>query len=212
MRMSLVAQAVVAGCIGLLLVSTLNAQRPAAPQSRTGAALVDVGAIAQNSTRLKQQLDVLKVKLDASAADFKKESDQGNALTEKLRKMPPNTPERKKLEEQILKMRADFELRGKRVDQEAHESESKLIYAMSRELQEELGRYAQANGIQLILQHNTTPRDLIDRQAIVQEIQKPVVYQRDSDITPMILEAMNRRAPAPGGAARAPSSSKGVQR
>jgi len=212
MRMSLIAQAVVAGCIGLLLVSTLNAQRPGGAPSRSGAALIDVGAIAQNSTKLKQQLEGLKAELEAKAAEFKKESDQGNALTEKLRKMPPNTPERKKLEEQLLKMRADFELRGKRVDQEAHEKESKLIYAMSRELHEELARYAQANGIQLILQHNTAPRELIDRQAIVQEIQKPVIYQRDSDITPMILEAMNRRGPAPGAAAKAPAQSKGVQR
>jgi Skp family chaperone for outer membrane proteins len=194
MRFSLAAAAAVVGCVGLLTISTLSAQRPVAPTApRDGVALVDVAAVSQKCARLTQSLETLKHDYESKAASFKQEAEAGNQLTEKVRKMPAGSPERKKLEQQVLKMRADFELHGKRITDDAHESETKLYVSMFRELNDELARYAQANGIQLVLRYDVPPLDLSDPRAVLQEIQKPIVYQRGVDVTPVVLEAVNRR-------------------
>ena len=194
MRMPLAAAAFLIGCVGLLAVSSLSAQRPAPMAApRNGVALVDVAAVSQKCTRLTQSLEALKVDYESKAAVFKKEAEVGNQLTEQVRQMPPGSPERKKLEQEVLKKRADFELHGKRITEAAREGESKLYVSMFRELNEELSHYAQANGIQLILRHDVPPLDLSDPRSVLQEIQKPIVYQRGVDITPVMLDAMNHR-------------------
>jgi Skp family chaperone for outer membrane proteins len=195
MKMPLAAAVTVTSCVGLLAVSSLSAQRPApAAAPRNGVALVDVAAVSQKCARLTQSLEALKIDYESNAAVFKKEAEAGNQLTEKVRQMPSGSPERKKLEQEVLKKRADFELHGKRITEDARERETKLYVSMFRELNEELARFAQANGIQLVLRYDAPPLDLNDPRAVLQEIQKPIVYQRGVDVTPTVLEAVNRRS------------------
>ena len=197
--------------VALCAVSTLLAQRPGGPPPRSGPALVDMSGVVQNSTRLKQEMDKLKAQYQAKAEELKKESERGNKLTEDARKLPANSPERKDAEQKVLKLRADFELHGKRINDDTREQEAKIVFGMLRDLQDELTRHAQANGEQLILRYDRTPADLNSSQAILAEIQKPIVYQRGMEITQPIVDALNRRAPAPV-AGRAAPNAKGVQR
>ena len=117
MRKPLVLAAAIAAAVGLFAVARLSAQRPPATAvPRRGPVLVDMGAIAQNSVRLKQSMEALKAEYKAKAEELKKEGQRGNQLTEEARKLPAGSPERKDLEQKVLKLRADFELHGKRVN------------------------------------------------------------------------------------------------
>ena len=196
--------------LGFGVGSKLSAQRPTTPQApRGGPVLVDMAVVAQNSVRLKQSMEALKADYKATAEELKKESEQGNRVTEEARKLPAGSPERKELEQKVLKMRADFELHGKKINDNTRERETKIVYGMLLELKEELARHAQANGEQLILRlDRTPPEQLSNPQAILAEIQKPIVYQRNSEITPAILEALNRRGPAAPTAGRAPATNR----
>jgi hypothetical protein len=154
-------------------------------------------AIVQGSNRIKQEMDKLKAQYQGRAEDLKKESERGNKMTEEFRKLPAGSPERKDLEQKVLQLRAEFELHGKRINDETREQESKIVYSMLRDLQEELAKHARANGERLILRYDAAPPDLNSSQAILAEIQKPIVYQRGAEITPAIVEALNRRTPSP---------------
>ena len=213
MRIPLIAAAV-AGSVGLLAVSQISAQRPSPPAPpRNGVALVNMASITQGSVRLNQAMETLKKEYLAKAEGLKKEGEQGNQLTEEARKLPPGTPQRKELEQKILKLRADYELHGKKVTNDTREGETKIMFSLTREIQDELARYAQANGVQLVLRYDPTPAEMTDPRLILQEIQKPIVYQREAEVTPAILESMNRRAPAGNAAAGRPSApSKGAPR
>ena len=211
MSKSSVAAAVVGVGMGFLGASPLWAQRAATSSSiPSGVALVDVASITMNSQRVKQSIEAMKAQYEQSAATLKKESDSGNAITEQVRKLPPG-PERKKAEQDLMKKRADFELHGKRLRDEAADGEAKVYHALARELREELARYAAATGVPLILRYEPSPADFPDRQSVAAEIEKLVVYQRDADVTPQVLGELNRRAPS-GGTSRAPAPAKGVQR
>jgi len=185
---------------GFLLMSVSVAMaQPAKPAGipRGVPALVDMTAVVQGSNRIKQDMDKLKAQYEARAQDLKKESERGNKMTEDFRKLPASSPERKDLEQKVLQLRAEFELHGKRINDETREQEGKIVYSMLRELQEELAKHARANGERLVLRYDSTPPDLNSSQAILAEIQKPIVYQRGAEITPAIVEALNRRTPPP---------------
>jgi Skp family chaperone for outer membrane proteins len=195
--------------VAVLAISTGWAQRPAAVAS-SGVALVNVAEIGQKLPRILESVEALKKEYQAQGESLKKEGERGNAMTEQMRKLPPG-PERKKMEADLAKMRADFELRGKKITEEAADRESKIYLSVSKEIQEELTRYAAATGTQLVLRYEPSPTEFIDRQTIAAEIQKLVIYHRDPEITPQVIDAINRR-PATGGAARAPAATRSTKR
>ncbi|MEX0677631.1 MAG: OmpH family outer membrane protein [Pirellulales bacterium] len=201
MRMSLVIAAAIGGCVAILAVTKLSAQRPQAPRpGQSGTVLVDMSEIMKHSARFNQSMEQLKKEYEAKAEELKRDGERGNQLTEELRNTPANSPQRKQLEEQLLKMRADYELKGKKVTDEIRDSESRMVLGLVGELKGELERYAQANQVRLILRHDPTPPELTDPRMILQEIHKPIVYQSGSDVTPAILGALNRGVPTAGAA------------
>ena len=164
MRRSLLTVVVVGCSVGFIAGSAVWAQRPAsAPSNPTGVLLIDVAGIIKSSTRAKQSLTALKKQYDDNGAALKQEGEKGNAMTEQMRKMPPG-PERTKMEQNLVKRRADFELRGKRVTAAAAEGESKIYAALSQEIKEELARHAAATGAKLILRYEHSPAEFPDRR------------------------------------------------
>jgi Skp family chaperone for outer membrane proteins len=181
-------------CIGLIAISTLNAQRQgASPWSATGTALVDVDALTRNSPRLKQALDALKETYGAEAESLKKESQRGNELAKKLSTLRPGSPDYKQLEHDLLTMKADFELRGKRATEAIKDRESKIYYAFSRELQGEITRFAQATGVPLVLRYDPPSEERTNPRAVLREVHRLIVYQRGLEVTPSVAQAMDRR-------------------
>ncbi len=211
MNKSLVVAVGVAGSVGLLAALPGWAQLPQASApartapARTGVALVDTGVIMKNSNRFNAAMEKLKAQMEAKGQELKKEGERGNQLTEELRALPQNDPQRKQMEQNILKMRADYELKGKRITEDIRDEESKIVLGLMAEIKGELGRYAQATGTQLILRDNPEPPNLSDPRVILQEIHKPIVYQSGIDATSLILDSLNRgTAPPPGNRAAAP--------
>jgi Skp family chaperone for outer membrane proteins len=203
MKKSLVIALAVAGSAGLAGVSRLSAERSAAPQN--GIAVVDMKTVFRNSSRIQQAKEEFAKQLQAKQESFKKDGERGNQMVEKARTLPSGSPERKKLEQEIMKLDADLKYEGKRADREFREKESMVYFGLLRDVREELGRYAQGNRLQLVLGVDP-PADLSDPQAVMQEVSKAIVYHRSTDITAAVSEAVNRR-----GASTAPTSKAATQ-
>ncbi len=201
MKISPVAAIVVAGFV--LLAPVAMAQTPGAAPARSATAVVDMGSIMKEASRFNAAMERLKAEFEAKGEELKKEGERGNQLTEELRNMPANSPERKEFEQKILRMRADYEIKGKRITEDIRDAESKIVYDLSRELQAELARYGQATGTMLILRANPVPPNLTDPRIVLQEIHKPIVYQANLDATSLVLDSLNRGA-APTTAAGNP--------
>jgi hypothetical protein len=161
-----------------------------------------MGLIMKSSNRFNAAMEKLKAQYEAKAEELKKDGERGNQLTEDLRALPPNSPQRKPMEQEILKLRADYELKGKRITEDIRDSESKIVLGLSHEVRAELERYGKATGTQLILRGNPEPPNLNDPRIILQEIHKPIVYQANADVTAAILDSLNRGtvASTPAGA------------
>jgi Skp family chaperone for outer membrane proteins len=197
----------VAMAIGVIVAGTrawAQTQAPAAAPRRV-AAILDMGEIMKNSNRFNAAMERLKAQYEAKAKELQKEGERGNQLTEEMRQMPANSPERKAAEDRLLKMRADYELKGKRITDEIRDSESKIVLGLTEEVRAELAKFTQATGTPLVLRANPTPPNLTDPRVILQEIHKPIVYQANLDVTKPVLDSLNR-----GTAPVAPAATPGV--
>lgn len=199
----------VAVAVGFVVSGTRSwAQAPAAAPRRS-AAILDMGEIMKNSNRFNAAIERLKAQHEAKAEELKKEGERGNQLTEEVRQMPANTPERKAAEDRLLKLRADYELKGKRITDDIRDAESKIMLGLTAEVRGELQKYGQATGTVLILRANPTPPNLNDPRIILQEIHKPIVYQANIDVTKPVLDSLNRgTAPPAGGTAAGPAGTR----
>ena len=106
------------------------------------------------------------------------------------------------MEQELLKMRADYELKGKRVTDEIRDSESKIVLGLMKDINAELQRYGQATGTQLVIRANPEPPNLTEPRVIIQEIHRPIVYQAGIDATSTVLDTMNRGTTPPATANR----------
>ena len=75
------------------------------------------------------------------------------------------------------------------------EREAKIYYTVYQEVNDEVKYYSDRNGITMVLRFNGDPVDVNNRESVMREINKPIVYQNGVDITPKILEALNKRTP-----------------
>lgn len=84
----------------------------------------------------------------------------------------------------------------------------KAMYKIYGEISEEVKRYAQANGLMLVMDYSSDPVDPNVPSTIQRAVSRPFVYQGGPDITDAVLNALNQRAvatrPAAGAGGGAP--------
>jgi Skp family chaperone for outer membrane proteins len=157
--------------------------------------VIDIGYIFKNHVRFKQMMDSLKQEVQQAEARIRAENEAIRQLTQQLEQERPGTPNYKQLEETIAKRRADLQVQTSLQRKEFLLREAKLHYAVYQEIEQVVRYYATQNNIAVVLRFNGEPADPDDPESILREINKPVVYYAQSlDLTPVVLEALNRSA------------------
>jgi Skp family chaperone for outer membrane proteins len=189
--------------VGGLVVTGLLAANVAAQQvvrsggARAGSdiALLDIGVIFKNNTRFKQHMADLQADMQRAEEQMKKERDALRALSERLNDYKAGTAEYKQLEEEIAKRSADLNVRFQLQKKEFAKTEARIYHMIYQEIQQEVDAFAQANGIAAVLKFSSEVADGENPDSVLRDLNKPVIwYSRGLDITPIILESLNRRA------------------
>ncbi len=183
------------GAAVLALAQAPPPARSAAPPAGPYIAMVDVGYIFKNHVRFKQMMDALKAEIQQADARFRAENEAVRQMSQQLEQERPGTPNYKQLEEAIAKRRADLQVQMGLQRKEFVLREAKLYYAVYQEIEQVVRYYATQNNIAVVLRFNGDSVDPDDPESILREINKPVIYFAQSlDLTPMVLEALNRSA------------------
>jgi Skp family chaperone for outer membrane proteins len=173
-----------------------------------GIAVVDIAYIFKKHNRFDQEMKALKGRVEAAETDLKRMGDEIKKKQDQLKAydqqktFAPGSPEYKRLEEQILKDTGDFNLKRSLQGKEFMEQEGKLYFKVSLEIDDAVKLIATRNNIALVLKFNGDDVDANDRNDILRNINKPIVYfDKNMDITPFVLQELNRSAPVagPGG-------------
>lgn len=170
--------------------------RPAAPmQVAPSIALIDVNYIFKNHARFKQMMANMKADVEQAEGRMKQQNDQIRQWVEQLKNSKPGDQGYKELEEAIAKARADMQVQMSLQRKEFLSREAKIYHTVYQEIEQVVRYYAAQNGIVAVLRFNGDPVDPDDPEAILRDLNKPVVWHADGlDISNLVLETLNRSA------------------
>jgi Skp family chaperone for outer membrane proteins len=176
-------------------------QYKAAPGGRAATpniALLDVGYLFKNHVRFNGMREDLKRDLAAFQESVKVEKAKIEQLAARLQDYRRGTPDYKSLEEEISQRRvelaAKFELQGR----EFTRREARIYHNVYQEITDATNHYIQQRGIDMVLRFSGDPVDPEQPDSVLASLNKPVVaYQGGVDITPAILQELNRTKPGP---------------
>ena len=178
--------------------------RPAATASASHTAVIDVGYIFKNHARFKTAMDKMKDEVLAAENALKAERDRINGLMEQLKGFNVGTPEFKKLEAEVAKAQGDFQVNAGLQKKDFMDREAKVYMQVYAEIEQAVSQFARQHGIAVVHRFDGDPVDASDRNRILGNITRPIVYHDPQfDITPDILRMLNA-TPVAGAPAAQP--------
>ena len=172
-----------------------TAPRAATPASHT--AVIDVGYIFKNHARFKAAMDKMKDEVLAAENALKAERDRINGLMEQLKGFNVGTPEYKKLEAEVAKAQGDFNVNAQLQKKDFMDREAKVYMQVYSEIEQAVSQFARQHGIAVVHRFDGDPVDSSDRNRILGNITKSIVFHDPQvDITPDILRMLNAGAVA----------------
>ncbi len=158
-----------------------------------GIAVIDIAYIFKHYDRFKQQMDMMKTKVDNAEQEVKNTQEGMKKAAESMKQYRPDSPDYKRIEADLLKQNADLQLKVNLQKKDFMEQEGKIYFTVSKEIEDAVNRFAARNNINLVLRFNGDTVDPSNRDDILRNINKPIVYYNSQmDITPYILQDLNR--------------------
>jgi Skp family chaperone for outer membrane proteins len=186
-----------------------TAQQPASPSAnatRYGIAVVDINYIFKNFAAFNASMEGIKADIQQAETGLKKDRESIQAKEEQAKQYQPSSPEFKQMDEELARLKADFNIRAGRTRKDFQEREAKVYYQTYLQVSSTVQSFAQQNNIGLVLRFNGDPVNPDRPEAILKAINKPVVSQDNIDITPDVLAMLNRGGAAGG---MAPAANQG---
>ena len=200
---------------GLLvsLAAPLGAQQtsPSANAARYHVAVVDVSYIFKKYSVFRSAMDGLKKEMETAESQLKSDRDSIQAKEEQAKQFDPSSSEFRSLDEEVARMKAEFNLKAGRIKKDFLEREAKVYYQTYMQVSGAVKQYAQQHDIGLVLRFNGDKVNPNRREDVLRGINDPIVNQNNIDITPDVLAILDRGGPT-GGVAPAASGQPPLRR
>lgn len=193
MKQRFVSATLVATVLSLgLFVSPAGGQQPR-PQT-ISTAVIDLTYIFKNHTRFMTMSEGMKRDIETAENELKKKRDSFTARSQQmLGQFKKGTIEYQQAEEQLAKEASDIQLEVSIQKKKFLEQEAKIYYTVYQEVLDAVKRYSESQGVSLVLRFTGDPIDPNNPEEVLRDLNKQVVwYHRAIDITPVILEYVNR--------------------
>ena len=184
-----------AATAALTMIGYLYAQAPnpaGANASKYNIAVVDISYIFKKHERFKSTMDAMKKEMETIETELKADREKIALQEQERNKYNVGSAEYKKMDEDIARQMADFNLKMGKLRKDFLEREAKVYYQTYLEVVDAVKYYAKRQNIGLVLRFNGEPVDPNRRDDVLREINKPVVVQDQIDITPDVLVLINR--------------------
>jgi Skp family chaperone for outer membrane proteins len=173
-----------------------------------GVAVVDISYVFKNHNRFKAAMEGMKKDMENIELNLKADRDAVAKIEEERNKYNPGTEQYKQADAQLARQMAEFNLKMTGLRKDFLDREAKEYYKTYLEIVDAVGQYSQRHNLGLVIRFNGDPVDPNRREDLLREINKPVVFQNRIDITPEVLQMVNREqiAQAPAAGQRMPGA------
>jgi len=216
-KQTLVFTALAAAVLALSFGSQAQAQQQPIGQPAMGApgaggvALLDVSYIFKNHARFKAMMSQMESDIEAAEQSVKKEKEAIKQLSDRMEEHRSGSPDYKALEEELARRSSDLQIRIQLQKKDFLQRQSKIHHAIYQEVLQEVEYYCASAGIAMVMRFNGDPIDVQKPDDVLRQINQQVVwFGKDRDITPIILERLNRAQLNPGNNANQPAARPGV--
>ena len=171
--------------------------------AQTNVAICDIGMVFKNHPVFSSQLDQLKQEADQFQAQTAQLQQELMRKANALQQYRPGSDEYKNAESDLAQEAARLEVEQKDVMRKLMQREAQLHYDTYVEVTNQIARYCQSEGIQLVLRYNSEEMDPENPASIMQAVNGNVIFHRNhKDITDAIIREVGTAAAAaslPGG-------------
>jgi Skp family chaperone for outer membrane proteins len=161
----------------------------------TSVAVIDIKFIFDNHQRFKASMDEIKKDYDAFEASVRDTETSLRKKLEELKGEQPGSEKFKRLEEDVAHTRSQVQLDIGRRQKQRVEAEAIVYHRAYKEVEEQIRKFADRYGIDLVLQFSTTEIDPAKPDTVIRGLNRQVVFQRNLNITQYVLEELNRVPP-----------------
>lgn len=197
LRFTQLASLVFATIAALLIPTVAHAQAATAPGTRV--AVIDISYIFKNHPGFKTAMEGMKTDVQAFEGTLRQRGEQMKTLQGQLAQYKPTSQEYKNIEAQILKINADGQAAATLKKKDFLQREAEIYFQTYNEIAAEVASLAEKHGLGLVVRFNSEPITN-ERPAILEGVNRAVVYQKNLNITFAVLENLKRRVAQPGGA------------
>lgn len=180
--------------------------------TKHGVAVVDISFIFKKHERFRSTMESMKKEMETIETELKADREAVAQKEQQRNSYNAGTAEFKALDEEVARMTADFQLKMGRLRKDFLEREAKVYYSTYLEVVNAVDQYAKRRDIGLVIRFNGEQVDPNKREDVLREINKPVVWQDQIDITPDVLTLLNRDQGNASSAARPQAPGAQLQR
>jgi Skp family chaperone for outer membrane proteins len=194
----LLAAALAAGVV-LSVPGSAAAQRPKVPAAPaaanvtppTSVVVLDVALVFKSHARFKQRLDEVRREIDKLDGEYTRDRQAILSQGTRLSNFRSGSPEYKKIEDRMARESAELRIKTFARKNELLEREGKIYHETYREIQSAVARVAERYNISLVARYDSESTEADDRGSVLKAINREVVYQRNLDITKLVIEQVN---------------------
>ncbi len=187
-----------AACLGAVICSLVVAaptlaQNQSVPPSGSGilVAVIDVPKVFEYHARFKAQMDAIQTDVKAYEDYVNAERKKLAARGEQLQQLKSESPEYKRLEKDLATAASQLNIDAQLKRKEVLELEAKHYYEAYQEVLANVSQVADAHGISLVLRFDSKEIDPSDLNSVARGVNRPVVFQRNLDITQLVIDRLN---------------------
>lgn len=183
-----------------------NKEAPAAAASNEPhkVGLIDMAHVFKNYKKFEALREELKEEIAGSEAKAKGMQEELAEMQKAMKGLAEGGPEFTKAEQIIVKKAAEFETFRRAASRDFLKKESQIYLQVYNETSDAVAKYASHYKYTLIIRFNREELDTENPQNLLQGMNRQVVYHKpEDDITPSVLEFLNRKYAAPA-ATKAP--------
>ncbi len=180
---------------GLVAVAVQFAGNSASAQQASGpvVAVVDIAKALKAHPTLKAQQDAIRAELKTYEATIKQRNDSLAEQRKKLELYKPGSEEYIRLDTTITKQITDARVEIAMKKKDVQMREMKAAYAAYVQIQSQVKAIADQYQISLVLNYDSTAMNEDDRMSVQRGVANAVVYQRNLDLTTMVINAIAKR-------------------
>ena len=156
--------------------------------------LIDMAHVFKNYKKFEALREDLKEEIGVSEEKAKAMQGELAQMQKDMKGLAEGGPEYTRAEQIIVKKAADFETFRRAASREFLKKESQIYLQVYNETSAAVKKYADYHKYSLIIRFNREELDTENPQNLLQGMNRQVVYHHDEDdITPSVLEFLNRK-------------------